>query len=126
MLGCSLSRVVWHCAAASRAGRLSFFWGAWEDKVRGWMIPERALRRALCAYRYQHFTVAEVAELTRLSERLVRSRLVTVPAGTEIDDRARPAHKLGARLFFGSDLRVPESEMERLAAGGVTGWPKAA
>lgn len=125
MLGCTPSRVEWHCAAALRAGRLSFFWGSWQEAKQGWLIPERTLRRALGAYQFQHYTVAEVAALTRLSERTIRSRLVTVPAGVAID-RARPPHMLGARLFFGSDLRVPESELSRLTAGAVPGWPKAA
>jgi len=123
ILGVSVRRVVHHCEVATRAGDASFFSGAWMDDG-DWRIPERTLRRALGGIVYQHYTVAQVATLAAVSDWLVRDRLCVVPAGVDID-AARQPWQLGARLFFGSDLRVPGSEIDRLIAGLVSRRPAA-
>lgn len=122
VLSVSRARVVWHCEAAARVGRASFFFGCWQESGE-WMIPERTLRRALGCIVHQHYTVAEVASLTGFSEWTIRDRLCVVPAGMAIES-TRAAHQLGARLFFGTDVRVPGTELDRLAAGLVTRLPQ--
>lgn len=117
LLGVPVERVRWHCARAAAAGRGSFFWGCWEQAGE-WIIPARAMRRALGAWPLQHYSVDEVASLTGFAPRTIRARTYVVPAGME-PDRCRPPGMLAARLFFGSDLRIPESELSRLAAGLV-------
>ncbi len=123
VLGVSLKRVVWHCEAAVRAGDASFFDGAWMDEKDGWLIPERALRRALGSVVHQHYKISEVALLTGFSERMIRSRVKIVAAGLSLEE-GRPEHMLGGRLFFGTDLRVSGLELDRLAEGLVTGLPE--
>lgn len=123
ILGVSVARVVHHCEVASRAGAASFFFGAWMDSE-GWQVPERALRRALGGIVHQHYTVAEVASLARVSEWLIRDRLCIVPAGVDIE-MARQPWQIGARMLFGSDVRIPGPEVERISAGRVAGRPAA-
>lgn len=115
VLSVKLERVEWHCRAAERAGAASFFFGVWKEGEE-WMIPERALRRAIGGMVHQHYKVEEVALLMGYSPGTIRRRMVIVPQGVDFE-RARPAHMIGARMPLGSDARIPASELDRLADG---------
>lgn len=121
----SLERVLWHCEVAQRLGKAAdgwaaLFFGAWKDGGE-WWIPERVVRRASGLLVLQHYKLAEVAELVRLSVRTIRARLHVLEPGEPLTKV--PRHLVGARLVFSTDLRVPGSEVDRILAGQVSGWP---
>lgn len=111
-----VERVVWHCERANALGSGALFFGAWMEDG-GWLIPDRAARRAVETWPRQHYTLAEVASLTGFKLRTIARKVWTVPAGASLEDV--PPGRLGAVLFFGTDLRVSGMELERLAAGLV-------
>ena len=122
VLGVAVERVETACREAAAMGRASFFCGAWQG-ADGWMIPDKVVRLAVREWPMQHYSVRRVAELADISERQVRLRLRIVPA-TVAMEQGRREWELGARLFFGTQVRVPEAELNRLLSGRITAPPK--
>jgi len=121
VLDVPVSRVVWHCEQALRLGAGSSFFGCWNEGG-AWMVPDRVLRRVSAEWPLQHYSVASVAALAAVSERQVRGRLVVVPAGVPME-QGRMEWQIGARSFFGTQIRVPEGEVRRLMDGRVIAAP---
>ena len=122
LLGVPEGRVTEHCRQAGLLGAGALFFGAIHEGGNVWLIPDRVARRVADQWPLRHYSVARVAELAEVSERQVRARLRVVPAGVPME-RGRREYELGARLFFGTQQRVPESELKRLMEGRVVAPP---
>lgn len=123
LLGVDVARVETACRLAVAAGGASVFFGAYEAGAEGWRIPDRVMRQAAREWPMQHYSVRRVAVLAEVSERQIRQRLRVVP-GTVAMEQGRREWELGARLFFGTQVRVPEAELNRLLAGRITAPPR--
>lgn len=123
LLGVAVARVETACRLAAAAGRDSIFFGAYEAGAEGWRIPDRVMRQVAREWPMQHYSVRRVAQLAELSMRQIRERLRIVP-GTVTMEQGRREWELGARLFLGTRIRVPEAELNRLLAGLITAPPK--
>ena len=93
-----------------------FFPGAFE-RAGEWWIPERGLRVFMTRQVEPHFSLQEVAALLGLSYTTIYKRHVVVPAGMPM---AVASNKIGARLFFGEEIRVPQCEVVRVSRGQST------